>query len=44
MMLLPVKLCLKYFTGIMMSSTEECMKISLVAVWSEKFGVLASNI
>lgn len=44
MMSLPVKLCLKYFTGMIMSSTEECMKIALVAVWSEKFGVLTSSI
>lgn len=40
----PVKLCLNYFMGMMMSSIEWCIKIALVAVWSEKFGVLTSNI
>lgn len=44
MMSLPVKLCLEYFTGMIMSGTEECMKIALVAGWSEKFGVLTSTI
>lgn len=44
MMSLPVKLCLEYFTGMLMSGTEECMKIALVAVCSEKFGVLPCTI
>lgn len=44
MMSLPIKLCLKYFTGMTMSMTEESMKIALVALWSEKLGVYTSSI